>query len=60
MRIYEHKQVGRTLITAMVLGIGFLGEKLTLELVAGMGLVLVGILVGSGVYSAWRRPSAAL
>ena len=41
-------------ITAMILGIGLLGEKLTLELVAGMALVLIGILVGSGMYSAWR------
>ena len=34
-------------ITAMVLGIVVLGEKLTAELIAGMALVLIGILVGS-------------
>jgi hypothetical protein len=27
---------------------------LTLELVVGMALVLIGILVGSGIYRAWR------
>ena len=46
-------------ITAMVLGIGLLGERLTLELVVGMTLVLVGILVGSGIYSAWRSAAPA-
>ena len=45
-------------ITAMVLGIGLLGERLTLELVAGMALVLIGILVGSGIYSVWRSTSS--
>ena len=39
-------------ITAMVLGIVVLGEKLTAELVAGMALVLIGILVGSFAFSA--------
>ncbi|MDX2202079.1 MAG: DMT family transporter [Hyphomicrobiaceae bacterium] len=38
-------------IAAMALGVGLLGEQLTVELVAGMALVLVGILVGSGVVS---------
>jgi drug/metabolite transporter (DMT)-like permease len=42
-------------IVAMVLGIVLLGETLTFELVVGMTLVLIGILVGSGVYSARRR-----
>lgn len=37
-------------ITAMVLGIAFLGERLTAELIAGMSLVLVGISVGSGIF----------
>jgi drug/metabolite transporter (DMT)-like permease len=41
-------------VTAMVLGIIMLGEKLTAQLVAGMALVLVGILVGSGAFSAQR------
>jgi len=35
-------------ITAMVLGIVVLGEALTLELIAGMALVLLGILLGTG------------
>ena len=35
-------------ITAMVLGIMVLGESLTLELIVGMALVLIGILVGVG------------
>ena len=39
-------------ISAMVLGIVVLGEKLTAELVAGMALVLIGILVGSGAFFA--------
>ena len=46
-------------ITAMVLGIALLGERLTLELVVGMALVLIGILVGSGLYSAWTSPALA-
>ena len=46
-------------ITAMVLGIALLGERLTLELVVGMALVLIGILVGSGLYSAWTSPAPA-
>jgi drug/metabolite transporter (DMT)-like permease len=41
-------------ITAMVLGIIVLGEKLTTELVAGMALVLMGILIGTGGYSALK------
>jgi drug/metabolite transporter (DMT)-like permease len=41
-------------ITAMLLGIVVLGEKLTAELIAGMILVLVGILVGIGAYSTLR------
>src|SRR5262249_4823370 len=39
-------------IAAIVLGIVMLGEKLTAELVAGMALVLIGILIGSGAFSA--------
>ena len=46
-------------ITAMVLGIALLGERLTLELVVGMALVLLGIMVGSGLYSAWTSPAPA-
>jgi drug/metabolite transporter (DMT)-like permease len=46
-------------ITAMVLGIVLLGENLTFELIAGMTLVLTGILVGSGIYSAQRRAASA-
>ncbi|MGJ5180551.1 DMT family transporter [Bradyrhizobium oligotrophicum] len=46
-------------ITAMVLGIALLGERLTLELVVGMMLVLVGILVGSGLHSAWTNSATA-
>jgi drug/metabolite transporter (DMT)-like permease len=42
-------------IAAMVLGIVVLGESPTAELVAGMALVLVGILVGSGAYANLRR-----
>jgi drug/metabolite transporter (DMT)-like permease len=42
-------------ITAMVLGIILLGETLTFALVAGMALVLVGIVVGTGLYSVQRR-----
>jgi drug/metabolite transporter (DMT)-like permease len=41
-------------ITAMVLGVVVLGEKLTAELVAGMALVLIGILVGTGAYAALK------
>jgi drug/metabolite transporter (DMT)-like permease len=41
-------------IAAMVLGILVLGESLTAELVAGMALVLTGILVGTGAYSALK------
>jgi drug/metabolite transporter (DMT)-like permease len=36
-------------------GIALLGEKLTIELVAGMTLVLVGILVGSGLYRVQKK-----
>lgn len=43
-------------IAAMVLGILVLGEHLTVELVAGMALVLAGILIGSGVYANLRKP----
>lgn len=43
-------------IAAMVLGILVLGEHLTAELVAGMALVLAGILIGSGVYANLRKP----
>jgi drug/metabolite transporter (DMT)-like permease len=39
----------------MVLGIVVLGEKLTAELIAGMALVLIGILVGSGAFFAQKR-----
>ncbi|MBS0521467.1 MAG: DMT family transporter [Proteobacteria bacterium] len=46
-------------ITAMVLGILLLGERLTVELVAGLALVLIGILVGSGLFSAWTRRAFA-
>jgi drug/metabolite transporter (DMT)-like permease len=42
-------------IAAMVLGIVVLGESLAAELVAGMALVLMGILVGSGAYATLRR-----
>jgi drug/metabolite transporter (DMT)-like permease len=45
-------------ITAMVLGVILLGEMLTLELMAGMVLVLVGIAVGNGLLSA-RRTAAS-
>lgn len=45
-------------IAAMVLGIIILGESLTFELVAGMVLVLAGILVGSGVYAGSRKTIA--
>ncbi|MBY0360964.1 MAG: DMT family transporter, partial [Phreatobacter sp.] len=46
-------------ITAMVLGIGFLGERPTLNLIVGMALVIAGILVGSGLVAAWRRAAPA-
>jgi drug/metabolite transporter (DMT)-like permease len=42
-------------ITAMVLGVVVLGEKLTIELSIGLTLVLLAILVGSGVLD--RRKS---
>ena len=42
-------------VTAMLLGTALLGEKLTTELVAGMTLVLAGILIGNGLYSIPRR-----
>lgn len=42
-------------IAAMVLGSLMLGESLTVELVAGMALVLTGILVGTGAYSALKN-----
>lgn len=45
-------------ITAMVLGIVLLGEKLTLELVVGLVFVLCGILVGNGIYSGQRRAAS--
>jgi drug/metabolite transporter (DMT)-like permease len=45
-------------IMAMVLGVVFLGERLSIDLVAGMVLVLIGIFIGSGVMSAaYRRPA---
>ena len=43
-------------IAAMVLGIIVLGEHLTAELVAGMALVLLGIVIGSGAYANLRKP----
>ena len=46
-------------ITAVVLGIVLLGEKLTLNLVAGLALVLCGILAGSGIYARARRAAPA-
>ena len=42
-------------ITAIVLGTVLLGESLTVELAAGMALVLFGILIGSGALSTRRR-----
>ncbi len=39
----------------MVLGIALLGEKLTLNLVAGLALFLCGILVGNGAYARARQ-----
>lgn len=38
-------------MTAMVLGVVLLGEKLTFALIAGMALVLLGIMIGSGFYA---------
>jgi len=43
-------------IAAMVLGILLLGEQLTAELVAGMALVLLGIVIGSGAWANFRKP----
>lgn len=45
-------------ITALFLGVGLLGEHLTMELLIGMALVLIGILVGSGIYSTGRRAAS--
>jgi drug/metabolite transporter (DMT)-like permease len=42
-------------VTAMILGSLMLGESLSIELVAGMALILVGILVGNGVFSVRKR-----
>lgn len=42
-------------IIAMALGVVLLGEPLTLELIAGMILILVGIIVGSGALVYTRR-----
>ena len=42
-------------ITAMVLGIMLLGERITPELIAGMALVLIGILVGAGALFVHRK-----
>jgi drug/metabolite transporter (DMT)-like permease len=42
-------------VTAVVLGVVLLGETLTFALMAGMVLVLVGITIGAGVYSAQGR-----
>lgn len=46
-------------IAAMVLGIVILGESLTFELVAGMILVLAGIMVGSGIFAGHRKAAPA-
>lgn len=46
-------------ITAVLLGVGLLGENLTIELVIGMALVLIGILVGSGIYLTGRNAASA-
>jgi drug/metabolite transporter (DMT)-like permease len=46
-------------ITAMVLGIVILEERLTIELFLGLVLVLIGILVGSGLGSTWMRGAPA-
>ena len=45
-------------MSAMVLGILFLGEALTVELVTGMTLVIVGVLIGSGVLASRRQKPA--
>lgn len=45
-------------ITAMVLGTILLGERPTVELVAGLALVLTGIVVGSGLLSTWMTRAA--
>jgi drug/metabolite transporter (DMT)-like permease len=43
-------------ITAMLLGVLLIGEVLTLALIAGLILVLLGILTGNGAFlSLWRR-----
>src|SRR3569623_900352 len=42
-------------IAAMVLGILLLGEHLTAELVAGMALVLLGIVIGRGAWANIRK-----
>lgn len=46
-------------ITAVLLGVGLLGEILTIELVIGMALVLIGFLVGSGIYLTGRNAASA-
>jgi drug/metabolite transporter (DMT)-like permease len=46
-------------VAAMLLGIVLLGETLTIELVAGMALVLLGIFIGNGFFPAWPRREAA-
>jgi drug/metabolite transporter (DMT)-like permease len=46
-------------ITAMVLGTILLGETLTAGLVAGMALVVLGIMVGSGVLTDTRKLAGA-
>ena len=38
-------------MTAMVLGVVLLGEVVTAELLVGMGLVITGIVIGSGLYA---------
>lgn len=43
-------------LTAMILGILLLGEKPTIDLFAGMALVIAGIAVGSGIVPVRRRP----
>ena len=47
-------------IAAMVLGILVLGEHLTAELVAGMALVLTGIVIGSGAWANLTKPRLKL
>ena len=47
-------------IAAMVLGILVLGEHLTIELVAGMALVLTGIVIGSGAWANLTKPRLKL